>query len=188
MSDVLLPGNTTPQERALEQATARVGSVGVSGISQQWDPLTCPASLLPWLAWAFSVDEWDATWPDEFKRRTIAESVSIHQRKGTVSSVRRVLQNAGYGDATLIEGIYGALYDGTNSHDGTITHGESSAWAEYRVILARPMTNAQAAQVRRLLSYTAPARCDLVQIIYTSVAHTYNGAINYDGTFNHGAA
>lgn len=188
MSDVLLPGNATAQERAIEQATARIGELNAQPIHDQWDPWRCPEALLPWLAWAFNVDEWDANWPEQAKRQTIADSVTVHRRKGTLSSIRRVLRNAGYGEAVVFEGIFGEQYNGTYTHNGFISHGDNSDWAEYRIVLERPMTNIQAEQVRRILSYTAPARCDLVSLIYTQVQHSYNGAIRYDGTFNHGTA
>jgi phage tail P2-like protein len=188
VSDVLLPGNATSQERDVEQATARIGELDAQPISDQWDPWACPDDLLPWLAWAFNVDEWDATWPEEFKRRTIAESVAIHRRKGTLSSIRRVIQNAGYGDATIIEGLSGVTYNGSQTHNGFITHGETTDWAKYRFILTRPITNAQADQVRRILSYTAPARCSLEELIYVEANNAYDGAIFYNGTFNHGTA
>lgn len=188
MSDVLLPGNASKQERDIEAATARLGEVSPEGIRSQWNPYTCPADMLPWLAWAFNVDEWDTSWPDEYKRKTIADSVALHRVKGTVNSIRRVLANAGYGDATIFEGVYGQLYNGTHTHNGFITHGQADDWAEYRVVLTRPISNKQAAQVRRILGYTAPARCDLKQLIYTEANNTYNGAITYDGTFNHGTS
>jgi len=188
VSDVLLPSNATAAEFAVEQTTARIGELNPQPIHDQWNPWACPENLLPWLAWAFNVDEWDADWPEEFKRRTIAESVAIHRRKGTLSSIRRVIQNAGYGDSTIIEGIYGVLYDGSQTHNGLITHGDTSDWAKYRFVLSRPMANAQAQQVRRILGYTAPARCSLEELIYTQANNIYNGAISYDGTFNHGTA
>lgn len=188
MSDSLLPSSSSKQERDIDIAIQRLAAPDVAGIRSQWNAETCPENLLPWLAWALNVDEWDASWPEQYKRQTIAQSIELHRIKGTVSSIRRVLANAGYGDATIYEGVYGELYDGTFTHNGFISHGNSDDWAEYRVVLTRPMTNTQAAQVRRILGFTAPARCDLKQLIYTAVTHTYNGAINYDGTFNHGTA
>lgn len=189
MSDaVLLPANSTPAERAVEAATARLAAPDPGGIRAQWNPLTCPANLLTWLAWALNVDEWDAAWPDEFKRETIADSIELHRRKGTVDSIRRVLRNAGYGNAVIYEGQYGEQYNGTYTHNGFISHGDNSDWAEYRVVLERPITNTQAAQVRRILDYTAPARCDLVALNYVAAQHAYNAAITYNGTFNHGTA
>lgn len=65
-------------------------------IRQLWSPQTCPAAQLPWLAWALSVDEWDATWPEETKRQVIAASIEQHRKKGTVGALRRALQRLGY--------------------------------------------------------------------------------------------
>lgn len=188
MSDVLLPANATSAERATEQATARIGELNAAPISDQWDPWECPEALLPWLAWAFNLDEWSADWPDEYKRRAIAESVAIHRRKGTLSSIRRVIENAGYGDSDVVEGVGNPKYDGAQMHGGLITYGDTTAWAKYRLVLARPITNAQAAQIRRILSYTAPARCSLEEFIFTQASNIYNGAIYYDGAYNHGTA
>jgi phage tail P2-like protein len=95
MSDVnLLPPNSTRTERALEQAMARIGEADVP-IRHLWNPDTCPAHLLPWLAWAFSVDVWDSTAPEETKREIIRQSVEVHRRKGTVGAVKRALAAAG---------------------------------------------------------------------------------------------
>lgn len=86
MSD-LLPPNATAPECALSEATARVGYVPTPGRSV-WDPNTCPSSLLPWLAWAFSVDQWSSDWSDAQKRATIASAVAVHRYKGTIGAVR----------------------------------------------------------------------------------------------------
>jgi len=86
----LLPPNATRLERDIESATERLGNVPVP-IDTLWDPQRCPAELLPWLAWALSVDEWDSTWPEDVQRATIAASIEIHRRKGTVWAVKRAL-------------------------------------------------------------------------------------------------
>lgn len=90
----LLPPNSSAMEQALEAATARIGAVAVPNASL-FDPWTCPASHLPWLAWQVSVDHWNSAWPDETKRRVIAASVEVHRRKGTVGAVRRALEALG---------------------------------------------------------------------------------------------
>ena len=95
MSD-LLPPNATTAERAVSNATARIGSVPVP-IRDTWDADTCPASLLPWLAWAFSVDQWDANWPEAQKRATIRSAVAVHRYKGTIGSVRESIASLGIG-------------------------------------------------------------------------------------------
>lgn len=188
MSDAsLLPPNATEQERALALAIARVSDVPVVA-RKLWSADDCPADKLAWLAWAFGVDEWDDGWPEESKRQTIRQALEVQKRKGTIWSIRRVLANAGYGEAQLIEGLYGRTYDGSARFNGLDKYGDTSQWATYRAILERPMTNQQAAQVRRLLETTAPARCHLVELNYIAVQNTYNGAIRYDGTYNYGTA
>ena len=91
----LLPPNATAQERALSLATARAGGVPMQ-IKQVWNPQTCPAGILPWLAWALSVDDWKSDWTEQQKRDAIAASVQVHRTKGTVGAVRRALQALGY--------------------------------------------------------------------------------------------
>lgn len=89
MSD-LLPANATSGERALSNAIERAGSVPVV-VREAWNPDTCPANLLAWLAWAFSVDEWDPAWTDAQKRNVIKRSVEVHRYKGTVGAVHEAL-------------------------------------------------------------------------------------------------
>ncbi len=87
MSETLLPPNVTAEEIAQEHATSRIGEVPVD-INLLWNPDACPLVFLPWLAWAMSVDEWDANWPDHQKREVIKASVRIHRRKGTAGAVK----------------------------------------------------------------------------------------------------
>lgn len=86
----LLPPNATQLERSLEQATARLADV-TTPIVDLWDPQACPAALLPWLAWALSVDRWDSAWSEAAKRAAIAGSIELHRHKGTRLSVETVL-------------------------------------------------------------------------------------------------
>lgn len=96
MNDSLLPPNAVPQERILESAILRGTALPIP-IRDLWRSNTCPAPLLPWLAWALSVDEWDSDWPEPIKRSVIAQSVEIHRKKGTVAAVRRALEILGVG-------------------------------------------------------------------------------------------
>lgn len=65
-------------------------------IRELWNPDTCPANLLPWLAWAFSVDRWDEKWPEATKRAVIRDAYFIHCHKGTIGAIRRVVEPLGY--------------------------------------------------------------------------------------------
>jgi phage tail P2-like protein len=95
MSD-LLPNNATPLEIALAESIARISDVPVPA-RDVWNPDTCPANLLPWLAWAFSVDEWDADWTDAQKRAAIKAAVPVQRYKGTIGAVKEALAALGFG-------------------------------------------------------------------------------------------
>lgn len=183
----LLPANSTVMERALEGVTARISDLAAP-IDLMLRPNDCPSAFLPWLAWALSVDEWDAAWPEEQKRAAIAASIGLHRHKGTVWAMRRALQVAGLGDAELIEGFGAKHYDGAFAFDGSQIHSPQDHWAEYRVVLARPVTIAQADQVRRILDAAAPARCHLKALDFVQVQNLYDAAIRFDGAYTHGVA
>lgn len=95
MSDHLLPPNADPQERALSESIARLSDVPVL-VRESWNPDTCPASLLPWLAWAYSVDDWAPDWTEQEKRDVIKQSLYVHKKKGTISAIERALTPLGY--------------------------------------------------------------------------------------------
>lgn len=78
----------------MEQATARVADVPTP-LRELWDADSCPVALLPWMAWAYSVDQWDATWSHVQQREAIKRSVSIHRYKGTIGAVRDALDALG---------------------------------------------------------------------------------------------
>lgn len=90
----LLPPNATAFERAIEAATARVGNVPVP-LRDLWNPATCPLSLLPYLAWALSIDSWSSDWPEMVKRKRVAAALQIQRSKGTADAVRTVVESFG---------------------------------------------------------------------------------------------
>lgn len=88
----LLPVSASPREKALLAAElARLSLYEPEAIASLWDPESCPASLLPWLAWALSVDVWDATWPESVRRAVVAAAPGVHRLKGTRAAVQRSL-------------------------------------------------------------------------------------------------
>ncbi|WP_374248068.1 phage tail protein I [Thermomonas sp.] len=91
----LLPPNASAAERAIAAATARLADPAPH-CRQLWSPTACPDAHLPWLAWAFSVDEWDTTWSPAQKRAVTASAFAVHQHKGTVASMRTALGALGY--------------------------------------------------------------------------------------------
>lgn len=87
--------------RSTEAATAKLSGITVA-IRTLWTPTACPVDLLPYLAWALSVDRWDKDWPAERKIAVIQRSYWLHRRKGTRAAVRRVIEDMGF-SATFAE-------------------------------------------------------------------------------------
>ena len=93
----LLPNNATELERAIEQAIGqRLDTVAVPH-GDLLSPDRCPSHLLPWLAWANSVDVWRDDWPDNVKRQVIRNAPEIHRKKGTVTAVKLAVAAFGAG-------------------------------------------------------------------------------------------
>ena len=95
MSSSLLPPGSSALERRLAQACSGISGLNVP-LRDLWNPDTCPVNFLPYLAWAFSVDRWDESWPESVKRKVVKDAFYIHQHKGTVSAIRRMVEPLGY--------------------------------------------------------------------------------------------
>jgi len=90
----LLPPNATALERGLEAATARMADLPVP-LRDLVDPENCPLDLLPYLAWALSLDSWSSDWPEAVKRARVRRAIEIARSKGTAESVRAVVASFG---------------------------------------------------------------------------------------------
>jgi len=95
MSDRLLPAGSSVLEVAAAEACATIEMLPVS-LRRLWSAQDCPAELLPYLAWAWSVDRWDSGWSESTKRAVVAASEYVHRHKGTIGSIRRVVEPLGY--------------------------------------------------------------------------------------------
>ncbi|WP_413702625.1 phage tail protein I [Raoultella ornithinolytica] len=87
-------GSSVLEQRAAE-ACAVISDLSVP-LRDLWNPWRCPVKFIPYLAWAFSVDRWEETWSETEKRQAVSDAFWIHQRKGTVAAVRRVIETLGY--------------------------------------------------------------------------------------------
>ena len=94
MSNTLLPPSAGDWMRHTAAATARLSAITVA-LRTIWTPTACPVELLPYLAWALSVDRWDKDWPADKKIGAIRQSYWLHRRKGTRAAVRRVIEDMG---------------------------------------------------------------------------------------------
>lgn len=98
----LLPPNATQLERALEAVLGeRIDGVAVP-LRDLWSAEHCPEPLLPWLAWALSIDQWSADWPLHVRRARVATAIAIQRIKGSAQSVRDVVAAMG-GNVVLSE-------------------------------------------------------------------------------------
>lgn len=83
----LLPPNTPALVHAFDGISAeRIDAIPLP-LRDLWNPWVCPIELLPWLAWALSVDEWEENWPEQVKRQVVAKSIQVHLHKGTYGAV-----------------------------------------------------------------------------------------------------
>ena len=88
MFKTVLPANASALEVAIDKLThSRFDYVSVP--RNLWSAQLCPLDLLPYLAWALSVDEWDESWSEDRKRKVVAASVFVHRHKGTRAAVER---------------------------------------------------------------------------------------------------
>lgn len=183
----LLPPNSTQLEKDLVTLADNRFRRYPNQLDALWNADTIPAALLPFLAWAMSLDIWDDSWGESTQRQVIKESIQWHRRKGTVWSIREVLRWFGHDNVTIEEGSAN-LYDGLVNYDGTATYANPESWAYYNIILNEPIDNAQALKLRAMLEKVAPKRSELVTLDYRTATIYYNGASTYDGTYNYGAA
>lgn len=95
MADSLLPPSASALERRLAAACADLAELPVP-LRDLFNPYACPAWMLPYLAWARSVDRWDERWPEETRRRVVADAFYVHAHKGVISALRRVVEPFGY--------------------------------------------------------------------------------------------
>ncbi|MGB0468574.1 MAG: phage tail protein I [Pontibacterium sp.] len=164
MSD-LLPPNATVQERSLTRAIQRAAEVPVP-VRSVWNPDTCPAHILPWLAWSLSLDEWESDWSEDQKRESIRRAIEVQEIKGTIGAVRSALGALGV-DARVQEWFNqipaGAPYT-------------------YRLLLESnqtPVTQAGMQQVLEVVERTKSLRSHAseVQVSMLSEAQLYSGAV-----------
>jgi len=90
LMDHILPGNATVYERTLASEVQRLMDLDIP-IRKLWNPWECPESLLPYLAWAMSVDIWDSSWPLAKRRSVVANAIAHHRIKGTLQAIETYL-------------------------------------------------------------------------------------------------
>lgn len=179
----LLPPNASPLERALSVSIGRFDPP--AHVRTLWNAATCPAAVLPSMAWALSVDEWDQHWSAEKKRAVIAASRAIHQKKGTPVAIRTALDAINQPDAEIIERSDYIRCDGSVLCDGDHTCG--GEWATYRIRLLHPMTVGDAYLTKRTLNSVGRNAVHLQAIDFSAAAFRCDGVILCNGDYSCGA-
>jgi phage tail P2-like protein len=180
----LLPPNATASEIALDDSTARLSVV--VDVEKLWNVATCPAALLPWLAWSLSVDEWKDDWSETVKRSVIAASYEIHSHKGTPYSIKKALLAMGY-DNVIIRESRVDYYNGVYRYDGTIDYGSNSTWPLFDVIvnIGYIPDSATIAEIRARIEHYKNERSVLRNLVFMNILYNntivYNGAYNFNG-------
>jgi len=90
----LLPPNALAESRQRAEVMSRISELPTP-VKDTWNPQRCPTPLLPYLAWAMSVDHWNPDWDEATKRRVIAASWDTHAHKGTVHAVEQAVAALG---------------------------------------------------------------------------------------------
>ena len=127
----LLPPSSTKLERAIESV---MGQDEVPAVHGLWNAYLIPAHLLPWLAWAVGVEDWDASWPEEQRRKAIDAQMQIALKRGTPWAVREAMRAGGYGEADIQEGLPPLLHNNQAIRNGTEQRGGANRWAMFKVL------------------------------------------------------
>ena len=170
MSATLLPPNTTPLERRIADTTGIISELP-SPLRQLWNPATIPADLLPYLAWALSIEEeWRFARSDQERRTLVATSIDLHRYKGTPYAVRRGMQLLGFRDAEIIEGLPALHHDGEIARDGHHAFAGAARWALFRVAVdlgnQEGLDRQRIARIRHIIEYYKNARSHLYALTF----------------------
>jgi phage tail P2-like protein len=163
----LLPLNSTQMERAIEAALAEKTEIPLRAL---YNPDTCPAHLLPWLAWTWSVDRWDNKWSEAVKRSAIRSAFYVHAHKGTIGALRRVVEPLGY----LIEVL---------EWWQTIPNGVPGTFALKVGVLETGITEEMYLELERLIDDAKPVSRQLsgLAISLESAGRVFIGVCVYEG-------
>jgi phage tail P2-like protein len=98
----LLPPNATKLLKDLEKVAA--DSIDLATPNRfVHNPDLAPVNILPWMAWAVSVDDWSDSWSEEIRRNVIKASVEVHRRKGTIGALKKALEAFNYTNVKVEE-------------------------------------------------------------------------------------
>lgn len=177
----LLPPNTTPLERALAESLGSIGDLPTP-LRTLWDPQTIPAELLPYLAWALSVEEeWEFATTEQEQRDLVASSVALHRYKGTPYAVRQGLRSAGFLEAEIHEGQAVLRHDASFRRNALEDYNAGRRWALFSITLdlgnSKGFSGDTAARARRAIDTWKNARSHLHRIELRVSLNTHRNTV-----------
>lgn len=178
----LLPNHKSKFDKKFDELFGvRLDNLDLRTISILAD--SCPVSLLPILAQSYDVNIEGLG--EEAIRELIKNAFEIHFYSGTFYAVKKAV-SAYDKDALIIEGNFSQKYNGAFKFDGSRFYGSNNHWAEYSIITSGLTDRAKAQKLKEAAISAAPARCVLVAVEARTTALRYDGAANYDITYNYG--
>ena len=95
MSKSLLPINASQLLKDLENSSLK--AISLEALNRYvTNPDLAPDNILPWLAWAVSVDDWSDNLSLAVKKNVIKASINVHKKKGTIGALRSALEAFNY--------------------------------------------------------------------------------------------
>lgn len=183
----LLPPSATIFEVNFDEAFSRVESVPTPARTTI-NPDTAPAQILPWMAWAQSVDNWGIDWSEEQKRAVIKAAYSVHRQKGTVYALRTALAALGYD--LIVQEWYQQIPAGDPyTFDVILTIAGNEIDSEtftklLAVIEANKNLRSHLSKVKLIVSSDATLYCAAATISGTELGYTHPaGVLRLDGTW-----
>ena len=167
----LLPRTKTDFEEALEGIfqyniyPVEDGHI-YNPVLRSWDPVKIDAKLIPYLAQNLGLDI-DENLTEEQQRAIICCAWDLHQYSGTPHVILEIIRALGYPGVSIREGVQGH-------------------WANYEIVLSRPISQIDGKSMLRLIKSLSPVRSVLVGIDVTQGNILYDGAAMWDGTYTFG--
>ncbi len=169
MSDDLLPSNATQFERNLSLMSQGIFDIPVI-VKQVWNANEAPVEVLPWLAWALSVDNWDTNWTEEQKRNVIRNAPETQKIKGTLGAIQLQLASVGI-DVQIQEWM------------NQIPQGDPYTYILHVNVDQYPLNQATLQKIIQLIETTKNVRSHMAtaKINVRSEAHGYAAAVSRAG-------
>lgn len=185
----LLPTHYSEREHSIDQIGEEVRNriAAIIWNAPLLDPMRCDARFLPAIGKFYGIEYWWDDLSESEQRAFIMRMPLIKKRRGTLWAVCQSINVIDI-NAQVIEGNFSYLRNGTTTRNGLTQHGYVSHWAEFVVLASRSMSNAKAAQMRRLIESVAPVRSRLIRIDYRNVANKHDGTTYRNGNYNRGGA